>query len=277
MRLVIVRWLREDTFMMAVRCFIEQTLGAEFLDDACADVEMKDVYSDLDKSTPCLFILSPGADPISTLEHYAREKGIDEDKYHVISLGQGQGPIVEAKLNVHLAKSWLPELQTLLTNIKQEARSGESTKTSGCSLHLSQWHISPFQSFKTALNVHDAPQADECRWERRSLGHLDIKCVNEASSSVWTQFLPRNCARALQFGSLGWNLKYDFSDADFVSAVTLQRRLLDAAANMMAAKGNTNDFPKAEQVMIVLAMLKSRVREALFLNYMRCLGTHCSS
>ncbi|KAG3108336.1 Dynein heavy chain 6, axonemal [Phytophthora idaei] len=274
MRLVIVRWLREDTFMMAIRCFIEQTLGAEFLDDACADVEMKDVYSDLDESTPCLFILSPGADPISTLEHYAREKGIDEDKYHVISLGQGQGPIVEAKLvecktqgywlilqNVHLAKSWLPELQTLLTNIKQEARSGEIHED--FRLFLASFPVAyfPISVLQNSVKVMtESPMGVKANLQRSM---MLLKQMNADGNDAHLATLSSNVSMKLRlafglsffhaivrerskFGSLGWNLKYDFSDADFVSAVTLQRRLLDAAANMMAAKGNTNDFPKAE-------------------------------
>ncbi|KAE9297326.1 Dynein heavy chain 6, axonemal [Phytophthora fragariae] len=59
---------------------VKENLGAEFLAEVDSDVSMDDVYCDVDKSTPCLFILSPGADPISALERYAREKGLGEDR-----------------------------------------------------------------------------------------------------------------------------------------------------------------------------------------------------
>lgn len=43
---------------MAVRCFVKETLGKEFLAEVNSDVSMSDVYCDVDKSTPvCLSCL----------------------------------------------------------------------------------------------------------------------------------------------------------------------------------------------------------------------------
>ncbi|ETL44032.1 hypothetical protein L916_05588 [Phytophthora nicotianae] len=270
-RLVLVRWLREDAFMMAVRCFIDQTLGAEYLEDASMDVEMKDVYSDIDKSTPCLFILSPGADPISSLERYAREKNICEDKYHVISLGQGQGPIVEAKIvecktqgywlilqNVHLAKSWLPELQTHLTTINQEARNGEIHEDFRLFLASFPVEYFPVSVLQNSVKVMtESPMGVKANLQRSMMllkqmnadgnnSHLTSNASMKLRLAFGLSFFHAVVRERSKFGSLGWNLKYDFSDADFVSAVTLQRRLLDAVANMLATKASASDVPQTE-------------------------------
>ncbi|KAG7383179.1 hypothetical protein PHYPSEUDO_003966 [Phytophthora pseudosyringae] len=271
MRLVIVRWLREDAFLAAVNCFIEQTLGSEFLDDAIGNVEMNDIYSDIDKSTPCLFILSPGADPISSLERYAREKGIGENGYHVISLGQGQGPIVEAKMeeckaqgfwlvlqNVHLAKSWLPKLQMMLASIKQEARSGEiheDFRIFLASFPVAYFPISVLQNSVKVMT--ESPMGVKANLQRsmmliKQMSTDENNTFQNPSTTMKLRlafglsFFHAVVRERSKFGSLGWNLKYDFSDADFVSVVTLQRRLLDAAATMVTPKEIISDAPQVE-------------------------------
>ncbi|OWZ16518.1 Dynein heavy chain [Phytophthora megakarya] len=261
LRLVLVRWLREDVFTLAVRNFVDQTLGSEFLDSATEDVVMNDVYSDTDKSTPCLFILSPGADPLSSLERYAREKCVGEDRCHVISLGQGQGPVVEAKLeecktkgywlvlqNVHLSKSWLPILQTHLASIKQEARNGgihENFRIFLASFPVAYFPISILQNSVKVMT--ESPAGVKANLQRSM---MLIQQMNSDGSNTNTLTMTMKLRLAFglsffhavvreraKFGSLGWNLKYDFSDADFVSVISLQRRLLDATANVETTEG----------------------------------------
>ena len=54
------------------------------------------VFKDLSPGTPCIFILSTGADPTSMLQRFAEKKGwAPGERLHMISLGQGQGPIAE--------------------------------------------------------------------------------------------------------------------------------------------------------------------------------------
>lgn len=70
-------------------------ISATFLDNDFIDMPQFDLaraFSDTSHSTPLIFVLSQGADPTSYLLKYAAEQNRTE-RLHIISLGQGQGPI----------------------------------------------------------------------------------------------------------------------------------------------------------------------------------------
>lgn len=61
------------------------------------------VFADVDENTPCVFILSRGADPMALLMRFAVSIGM-ENHLEVLSLGKGQGPRAEEVIKVRLAK-----------------------------------------------------------------------------------------------------------------------------------------------------------------------------
>jgi dynein heavy chain len=83
---------------------------------------LKGAFDDSSSTTPIIFVLSPGADPISYLLSLAKEKEMDT-RLKMLSLGQGQGKIALELIssgrrngdwvclqNCHLAVSWMPTL-----------------------------------------------------------------------------------------------------------------------------------------------------------------------
>jgi dynein heavy chain len=76
--------------------------------------------------TPIVFVLSPGADPTTSLLKFSEELSMG-DKTGMVSLGQGQGPYAEHCIevamaegrwvilqNCHLGKSWMPTLEKIV-------------------------------------------------------------------------------------------------------------------------------------------------------------------
>lgn len=74
---------------------------------------------------PLIFILSPGSDPMEALTSFAEAMNFQE-RFHSISLGQGQGPIAQKLIeraqyngewvclqNCHLAASWMSMLEDI--------------------------------------------------------------------------------------------------------------------------------------------------------------------
>lgn len=92
--LVTLQILGEDRVREAISDFVSSTLGPRFSNSPSAT--MADVYADMDCTTPCIFILSQGADPAGIMFRFAEEMGF-RDQLFPISLGQGQAPKVHAR------------------------------------------------------------------------------------------------------------------------------------------------------------------------------------
>lgn len=90
--LMIVRTLRKDRLISAMRIFVRQTLGRPFTEAPPPDVNR--ILFENDYMTPILFILTPGVDPAQILYHLAIEHHM-QNRMAIVSLGQGQGERAE--------------------------------------------------------------------------------------------------------------------------------------------------------------------------------------
>ncbi|XP_067685210.1 dynein axonemal heavy chain 3-like [Haliotis asinina] len=134
--LIALRCLRPDKIVPAVQTYIQERMGAMYIEPPTFDLSL--CYADSNYFSPLIFVLSPGADPMAGLYRFAEEKGIvpstssrgpsgpvqakadeyrrkmsvigrisAEDSYSrsgnkglaTISLGQGQGPIAEKMIS----------------------------------------------------------------------------------------------------------------------------------------------------------------------------------
>lgn len=71
-------------------------MGNSFIEPPPFD--LKACYEDSTCSTPLIFVLTPGADPMTELLRVADELGFGGKKLASISLGQGQGPLAEVSV-----------------------------------------------------------------------------------------------------------------------------------------------------------------------------------
>ena len=91
---MLLKQLREEKLVGGIKEFVKKELGAKFIESPPFD--LLSAFADSSASTPLIFVLSPGADPISYLLNLAKQKNMDA-RLKIISLGQGQGKIA-AKL-----------------------------------------------------------------------------------------------------------------------------------------------------------------------------------
>ena len=72
-RLMVVRVLRPDRCIAAVQELIVKEMGKNFITPPTFNLEV--CFNDSRNSTPIIFVLSPGADPISELQKLAKNMG----------------------------------------------------------------------------------------------------------------------------------------------------------------------------------------------------------
>ncbi|XP_055373642.1 dynein beta chain, ciliary isoform X2 [Condylostylus longicornis] len=135
-KLCIIRAVRPDRMIYAMRLFIEQTMGKCYTEEKV--IPFNEIFKEITSSVPVFFILSPGIDPIRDVEILGKQLGytIDNGKLHNISLGQGQEYVAEKSIetsikyghwvilqNVHLVAKWLPRLEKLIERTTSAATS----------------------------------------------------------------------------------------------------------------------------------------------------------
>jgi hypothetical protein len=68
-RLLLLRVLRPDKLTTAISEFVKQAMGARFVEPPPLDIDR--CFKDSSATTPLIFVLSPGSDPMSMLLKYA--------------------------------------------------------------------------------------------------------------------------------------------------------------------------------------------------------------
>lgn len=110
---------RPSQVFPALTQYVSDVMGKRFVEPMPFMLEPS--YNDSSPTTPLVFVLSPGSDPMASLLKFADDLQI---RVESVSLGQGQGPVAQRWLeegmkegfwvvlqNCHLAKSFLPQLE----------------------------------------------------------------------------------------------------------------------------------------------------------------------
>ena len=121
-KMLVLRTLRLDKLVPTISQFVAGDLGQKYIEPPPFDLE--GTFKDSTATSPLVFILSPGVDPMAALLKFAESKG---RRVESISLGQGQGPHAERMCktgqkegtwvvlqNCHLFVSWMVSLEKLV-------------------------------------------------------------------------------------------------------------------------------------------------------------------
>ncbi|KAJ3347122.1 Dynein heavy chain 6, axonemal [Entophlyctis luteolus] len=247
-RLMIVKVMCEEKLVQAITQFVCKNLGQEFID--VAPLDLVKVYKDTTNVLPMIFILSSGSDPISGLMKLAASKDFNmQDRLHMISLGQGQGPIAEEMIrratqrgdwlflqNCHLAASWMGKLETIIKNF------GENEINQNFRLFLSSMpsKVFPASVLQDGVKVTNEPPKGLRANIARSFADIskDLFDVSPPQGVKFKKLLFGVCFfnaiihERKKFGPLGWNILYDWSNSDLEVSITILKNTLTENRNI---------------------------------------------
>ncbi|KAL8008331.1 putative AAA+ ATPase domain, dynein heavy chain region D6 P-loop domain, immunoglobulin-like protein [Plasmopara halstedii] len=252
-RLILLRAMRPDRVTSALRTFILESIGEDYINQP--PFSMEATYAETNSSIPIFFVLFPGVDPTPWVETLGRSNGVslENNNFINISMGQGQEAYAGEALkrlsieggwiilqNVHLMQSWLPTLERQLEEVAIEGA---------------------HDLFRCYISAEPPPLPDMLNIPE-SLLQSCIKVANEAPSDIqsnlrraWANFDEekiqactkpeefKSCLFALcwfhaivlgrrRFGQQGWSRAYSFNTGDLTICANILHSYLDNNASV---------------------------------------------
>jgi dynein heavy chain len=256
-KLLIMRAMRMDRMTTAMNDFVEKALphGKSFTESDQGLSFLEVLRRSLEDSTtvnPIFFILSPGTDPVATLEVIAKKRGFYPDKYQKVALGEGQDKIAMRNLekghkeghwivleNIHLMPKWTRELEKQLDVYAVEGShpdfrlflSAEAVENSPLPVGLLERSVKltnePPQGLKQNIKRAFAT-FDKDDFE---LYDPKVKTILFGLCHFHSIVIER-----IKFGPKGWNVPYPFNTGDLLNSSTVLNNYLETVTDKIPWK-----------------------------------------
>uniref|UniRef100_A0A8B9DK17 Dynein axonemal heavy chain 5 n=1 Tax=Anser cygnoides TaxID=8845 RepID=A0A8B9DK17_ANSCY len=234
-KLLLVRsWCPDHTVAQA-RHYIAESLGMKYAEGFI--LEMEAMWTESDCRTPLTCFLSVGSDPTENIERLAKSKNIP---CRAISMGQGQEVHARRLLNqcmqdggwlllqnCHLGLEFLSELMDTITTTETM---NEGFRTWITTEAHPEFPINLLQSSIKFTN--EPPQGVKASLKRTysaiTQDHLEVSNMPQWKPLLYAvAFLHTTVQERRKFGPLGWNIPYEFNQADFTASVQFVQNHLD--------------------------------------------------
>ncbi|KAJ9454440.1 Dynein-1-beta heavy chain [Diplonema papillatum] len=241
-RCLIIRCFREEKMFLQLIQFVDKQMGPKYVEAPAFDLKV--AFEDSGVERPIMFILSQGSDPTEGFLKWANEVG---RKVRYVALGQGQeGParrLVESGKkagdwillqNCHLGKSFMGELQEMVAALDP---SDKALKPD-----FRMWLTSmpaayfPIPILQNSIKItNEAPSGLKANMNRCFADIPSAELSFFDDTGKWTDltsgigrshaykkllyglcFFHSIILERRKFGSLGWNVTYEWNDTDLV-------------------------------------------------------------
>jgi len=239
--LLLLKACAPEKLMFGLQEHVKRSLGEQFIIFPSSTVQQ--LYEDSTKSTPIVFVLSPGADPTSMLFRFAEQMDMYQSM-GVISLGQGQGPkaikLVDAACkqgtwvllqNCHLYKTFMPTLEKMCEGFEESNAIHKDFRLFLTSMPAAYFPVPVLQN-GIKLTI-EPPKGLRANVIRSFLAETDEKLSGSSQEVEWRRiqfglkFFHAVIQERRKFGPLGWNIRYEFNDSDLETSTTITHNMLE--------------------------------------------------
>lgn len=225
-KMLVIKSLRPDKLTLAIQNFIVEKIGHQFIVPPTFNLAKS--FKDSSVTTPLIFVLSPGSDPVSDFQKFAEEMNMSK-KVDSISLGRGQDVKAERMINegagrggwvllmnCHLATSFQPKLEMIVE--RMDDSNHRDFRLWLTSMPTKAFAVSVLQnSVKMTLE----PPSGLRQNMMRTYENLDNKELNDSTKpDQYKKLLFGFCffhaivQDRRKFGPIGWNIPYEFTNED---------------------------------------------------------------
>ncbi|KAL7373953.1 hypothetical protein ABVT39_018239 [Epinephelus coioides] len=236
-KLLLIRSWCPDRTTAQARCYISDSLGQQYAEGLVLDLDA--MLAESDNRTPMVCLLSMGSDPTENIERLAKNKGAP---CRPISMGQGQEIHARRLLansmtdggwlllqNCHLGLDFLEELLETVTTATPESVHKGFRVWLTTDVHP-KFSITFLQS---SIKFTNEPPLGMKAGLKRTFNSVTQDQLEISNLPQWKPllyalaFLHTTVQERRKFGPLGWNIPYEFNQADFTSSMQFVQNHLD--------------------------------------------------
>jgi dynein heavy chain len=239
-QLLLLRCFRVDRIYRAITNFVTIKMGEQYVTPPVVNLE--NILEQSTPFSPIVFILSPGADPAGDLGKLAETKGFGGNRFKFLAMGQGQEKVALQLLetasqrghwlmlqNCHLLVRWLIDLEKALEGITKPHPDFRLWLTTAPTPDF------PIGILQKSLKVVTEPPNGLKLNLRNTYFKIPSHALKECSHVAFKPliyvlaFFHAVVQERRKYGTIGWNVSYDFNESDFHVCMDVLRTYLNKA------------------------------------------------
>ncbi|KAK3879380.1 hypothetical protein Pcinc_016045 [Petrolisthes cinctipes] len=234
-QLLLIRSWCPDRTLSQARRYIRSALGETYADSVILDLET--TWEESDNRTPLICFLSQGSDPSAQIEALAKAK---EMEIRFLSLGQGQESHARRLLSEAMVTGRWLLLQNCHLSLEFCQEIFDSvTETSTVHKAFRLWlttevhNTFPIGLLQISIKFTNEPPQGIRASLKRTYSEVSQDLLDYSAVPQWprllysTAFLHTVVQERRKYGALGWNVPYEFNQADFQASVQFIQNHLD--------------------------------------------------